>query len=317
MLDRSRFAHVPAALLLVVACGGAPSEPLATSSPDDDGSGDGDSVTEGVTLNPTASAEGTGTGSDTDATTEPATTDDPSAVDSDSSVTDDPSITDSASTSSSEAGSEASSGESTSGDDGDTIYDVQDGTLAEGTPVAIDGVVITGVVSNGVFAQEPGGGQYGGVFVFSIGGPDISGAAVGDVVNFSGVTGEYMGNTEVDISAGTYEVVEAGDPLAAEVIDAADLGDDLTAEPWEGVLVRIEGDLEVTSVSGSNEFVVNDGTNDVRIDDFLYELPTSGDFAGFGVGATFTAIDGPLNYFNSQFKIAARDAGDFEGYAAP
>ena len=62
---------------------------------------------------------------------------------------------------------------------------------------------------------------------------------------------------------------------------------------------------------------MNDGANDLRVDDFFYELPTAGDFANFGVGASFTAISGPLNYFNNQFKIAGRDAADFAGYAEP
>ena len=184
-------------------------------------------------------------------------------------------------------------------------------------PVSSLCVVVTGVASNGVYVEEPAGGQYSAVFVFSVDGPDLSGAQIGDVVNLSGITGEYMSNTEIDITAGTYELVESGTPLDPDVVAIADLGADDTAEPWESVLIRIEGDFTVTTVAASNEFVVDDGGATARVDDFLYELPTAGDFAGFDVGAGFTAIQGPLNFFNNQFKIAGRDAADFEGYSAP
>lgn len=306
-------------LLAAVACGSNdPTESPATSPTDD--TGNGDSVTEGVTLTNGGSAETSATNADSstgpgtasaDSGSETATATESSGGSS--------GVADSGSSDSGSTGAaESSSSESTGAPDlGNTIYEVQDGTLPAASDVQINGVIITGVASNGVYAEEPAGGEYSGVFVFSVGGPDLSGAAVGDLVNLSGVTGEYMSNTEIDITLGTYELVDTGMALDPDLVLVADLAAADTAEPWEGVFVRVEGDLAVTSVAASNEFVVNDGANDLRIDDFLYELPTSGDFAGFGVGATFTAIQGPLNYFNSQYKITGRDQADFEGYVAP
>jgi len=301
-------------LCFAVACGGEPTESATRSADTGDGSGDDASVTDGVTLNPTGSADGDPSSGDTDAqSTGDPSTGDPSAEDSGTSDTGSGEAE-----SSSASGDDTSSGSTDTGSDvDDSVYDVQDGTLAEGTPVAIDGVVVTGVASNGLFVQEPPGGQFSGVFVFSLGDPDISAAVVGDVVNVTGVTLEYLGITEVDMTAGTFEIVGSGPPLTAETIEASVLGDDVTAEPWECVLVRIEGDLEVVLVAMSNEFVVDARAVDVRIDDYLYEAPTSGDFVGFDVGATFTAIQGPLNYLNDEFKIAVRGALDLSGYAAP
>lgn len=314
MKNLACLSHVLFVSLALVGCGGdGPTESPSTSGDDDNSAGDDASVTVGLTLGSAGSESsgGSGGGSSGGSSSAEGTSTSPETTD--------PTVADSGTSAAEGSSSGGSDGGSTSttGDLGNTIYEVQDGTLAEGADVEINGVIVTGIASNGIYAEEPGGGEYSGVFVFATGGPDLSGAQVGDVVNFTGVTAEYMGNTEVDLTNGTFEIVSNGTPLDAETIDAMLLGDDTTAEPWEGVLVRVEGDLSVTMVAGSNEFVVNDGTNDIRVDDFLYEAPTSGDFAGFDVGASFTAIAGPLNYFNSQFKLAARGAEDFEGYAAP
>ncbi len=311
-------------LLTTAACGSdSPVESPTTTQSDD--TGNGDSITEGVTLTNGGSAESSGGASadssgpgTADTGSETATATDPDSTGPDSTGPGSTGVAESGSTDGGSSGAvESSSGESTVGDTGNTIYEVQDGTLPEGSDVVINGVVVTGVASNGVYVEEPAGGQFSAVFVFSVDGPDLSGAQIGDVVNLSGITGEYMSNTEIDITAGTYELVESGTPLDPDVVAIADLGADDTAEPWESVLIRIEGDFTVTTVAASNEFVVDDGGASVRIDDFLYELPTAGDFAGFDVGASFTAIQGPLNFFNDQFKIAGRDAADFEGYTAP
>lgn len=304
---------------VLVACSSSPSETTSTTTNDDDTDGD-NSVTDGITLSNSGDPTEGGT------TDDPSTTVDPTTVDTGTTTADqtssgpDPSDTSSGgdeATGSSDDGGESSSTESACADSGDSIYDVQNGMIATDQPVSINCVVVTAVASNGVMAQEPGGGEFSGVFVFSVDGPDLSGAQIGDVINVSGVTAEYMDSTEIDITAGTYEVVDSGPGLAPEVVDIAVLADPSMAEPWESVLVRIDGDLTVTTVAASNEFVVTDGANDLRMDDFFYELPTAGDFANFGVGASFTAISGPLNYFNGQFKIAGRDAADFEGYAEP
>jgi hypothetical protein len=305
--------------LALVACSSSPTETPVTTTDDDTDNDSDNSVTEGISLtNSGGTVESSGTTDDPSTTDDP-TTDDPSTTtDPDSSGTD---PTDASSSGDDSSGSfdsgESSSTGSACADSGDTIYDVQNGMIASDQPVTINCVVVTAVASNGVMAQEPDGGEYSGVFVFSVDGPDLSGAQIGDIINISGVTGEYMDSTEVDITAGTYELIDSGAPLEPEVVDITVLGDDLTAEPWESVLIRVEGDLTVTTIAASNEFVVTDGADELRIDDFFYELPTAGDFANFDVGASFTAISGPLNYFNNQFKIAGRDAADFEGYAEP
>ncbi len=320
MSIQNRMLLALAISLTAIGCGSSDAADSSTTLPND-GDSTNDSVTQGVTLSGT-SADGSDSGTDASAsvgptteggsTTDPVTTD-PSTTNVDST---DGGTTD-ADTSASGSSEGSSTTDPTAADLGDTIYEVQDGTIATDSPVEINGVVVTGVASNGVFVEEPGGGEFSGVFAFSVGGPDVSGAQMGDLVNLTGVVGEYMNNTEIDISAGTYELVDTGAPLDPDVVAMAVLADGAMAEAWEGVLVRVEGDLAVVSIAASNEFVVTDGADNLRIDDFLYELPTKGDFVGFDVDATFTAIQGPLNFFNAQYKIAARAAADFDGYVAP
>jgi predicted extracellular nuclease len=199
---------------------------------------------------------------------------------------------------------------------GNTIYEVQDGTLGEDDPVELIDVVVTGIALNGIFVQEPGGGEYSGVFVFSgMGGPDISDAAVGDVIEVSGVIDEYFDFTQVVITDGTYVNGGAGTPLEPDVVDIATLGDLVTGEAWESVLVRIEGELAVTGINMFDEFTVVDSGDELFIDNYCYDTVNSGEFDGLGVGSEFTAIQGPLNYSFDNFKICPRSADDLEGFA--
>lgn len=212
--------------------------------------------------------------------------------------------------SSSASGAESSSDGAMVGDD--TIYDIQNGTIPADTAVNVEGVIVTAVAGNAIFVQEPGGGEYSGVYVFVMAAPAVS---VGDEVDIAGVTAEFNSLTEINASMGSVTPTGAsGLDLDAEVVDAGDLG-----EPWESVLVRVEGAaLDVTALPVADEFVVDADGVSVRVDDFLFSpFDDAVTFADFGIGASFTAIQGPLNYFAGDYKIATRDANDLEGYVAP
>jgi len=91
----------------------------------------------------------------------------------------------------------------------------------------------------------------------------------------------------------------------------------MAGEPWEGVLVRIEGmPLTVVDLPGSSEFIVGDGgPESTHIDNFLYsvfDFPVL--YPDFGIDASFTAIQGPLNFTDGEFKVAPREDADLEGY---
>ena len=92
-----------------------------------------------------------------------------------------------------------SSGDDTSGDDvqgdaasGDvTIQEVQNDSMAPGTPVTLKGVVVTVIDNYGgktgdFWVQEPGGGERSGVHVFGAPLAMVGALAVGDLVDIAG-----------------------------------------------------------------------------------------------------------------------------------
>lgn len=277
---------------------------------DDGGSSSG--TTDGTTTTSTNTTPGTATDSGTTSGSEGTTV----SVDEGSSSGGGTTTGDDSTSSGGETTDEGSSSSSgtTAGVDDDSIYEIQDGTIPGGANVDVRGVVVTGVANNAIFVQEPAGGQYSGVYVYLNAVPAV---AVGDEVDILGTAAEFNELTEIDASAGVVTPTGVtGIVVMPEVVMQADLAP-MLAEPWEGVLVRIEGmPLTVSALPGFSEFDVNGGgAEDTRIDNFLYSvLDRLGTYPDFGVGASFTAIQGPLNFNFGEFKIAPRSAADLEGY---
>lgn len=190
----------------------------------------------------------------------------------------------------------------------DTVYEIQDGTIGTGVDVDVQGVVVTGVAATSIFVQEAPGGQYSGVYVYLAGPPDVE---VGDEVDILGVTAEFDGLTEIDASGGSVTATGVtGIELSPEVIGADDID-----EPWESVLVRVEAEPLVVVELAGEEFVVDADGAEATVDDFLYSVADDDlSFPFFWIDAGFTAIQGPLNYFDGEFKIAPRSPADLEGY---
>lgn len=324
MTLRSASLFLSTCLALAACDGGSDSGSGSGSTSGGDGSTSSDPT--GVSISVSA----------TTPTTDPSTTDiTATATDTDGSTTDptgnesSSSGGDGSSSSSSSTGEgDSSSSSTTGGEAGVTVYDVQDGTVAEGETVTIEGVVITGLrVGVGVFVQEVEGGEYSGVYV-DTGDVDLTTFAVGDVVDLGGVTSEDIG---VNGLAGLTAIladsfVATGDTmtLSPETVDLAVLADGEMAEPWEGVLVQVSGDLTATTYGDFfgqyAEFSVDTGGTFVLVDDFLYNIfaaANAADFPGFAEGATFTDVAGVLNFSFGNHKIAPRGAAELAGYVAP
>ncbi|WP_437813487.1 lamin tail domain-containing protein [Sorangium sp. So ce1078] len=187
-----------------------------------------------------------------------------------------------------------------------SIYDIKDGTVAEGATVALENALVTGKHANGFFVQakpgDPGyaGPAYSGVYVYSAG----SAVAVGDRVRITSavVTNFYgqiqLGSVAVEVLASLDEAAPAPEPVAPADIAT---GGPRAAE-LEGVLVEVE-DVEVIGLETMyKEFIV---TGDLRVDDLLYEADP---FPAVGDG--FTRIRGILNYRNDNSKVEPRSAED-------
>jgi len=198
----------------------------------------------------------------------------------------------------------------------DTIYEIQDGTLSEGEDVDVREVVVTAVSSEGFYIQEPLGGMYSGVFVFT--GPMAPTVMRGDEVDVVGTIAELMNQTVIDVTAGMVGTTGAmGIEIQPELFFVSELGP-RESEPWEGVLVRVQGSpLEVSAVP-PNGFTIVDGIDPLNVSNRVYDvLSAPMTFPAFAITASFTAIQGPLGEGMSGYAIVPRDALDLEGYEPP
>lgn len=191
-----------------------------------------------------------------------------------------------------------------------SIVDVQMGTVAPGTYVKLEGVTVTSPLTfsgDTFFVQEPEGGEYSGLqaFVMDPAGLDV---APGDVVTLVGTVDEFFDMTQIEIvSAAKVTVTGTGAvPAPALVADPATIAFDAaaTAEPWEGVLVQIEGVTVTNDALEFGEFEVSGG---VHVDDVFFNMA---DWTIPAVDTAFTSITGPLYYSFEAFKIGPRDAND-------
>src|SRR5690606_34350220 len=138
----------------------------------------------------------------------------------------------------------------------------------------------------------PAGGMYSGVFVFLGVAPTV---VRGDEVDVVGSIVEVMNQTVIDASVGSVEAtgVMGVEPMP-ELLTVGALAPD-AAEPWEGVLVRVEGaPLQVSAVPAFG-FTVTEGADALDVGEGLYDLQADPKaFPGFGISASFTAIQGPF-----------------------
>ncbi|AUX38687.1 uncharacterized protein SOCE26_000650 [Sorangium cellulosum] len=187
-----------------------------------------------------------------------------------------------------------------------SIYDIKNGTVAEGATVALENALVTGRHTSGFFVQakigDPvyAGAANSGVYVYS---PEND-VAAGDRVRITSavVTNFYgqiqLGSAVVEVVSSLGEAAPA--PVRVAPADVATGG--ARAAELEGVLVEVE-DVDVVGVETMyNEFLV---TGDLRVDDLLY---LASPFPA--VGDEFTRVRGILTYRNEESKIEPRSAED-------
>ncbi len=285
----------------------------------------------GTTVDPSGDTQGPSTGDTTDATTDATTgttTDATTGTTGSTGPIVETTGDTTGTTGDTSTGTTSTTGDTSTGTTGDSmgvtddpIYEIQNGTIKEASPVDVKGVIVTGISASktGLFVQEPMGGQYSGAWVY-VGkdGPNIMALAVGDEVDITGTTLEFNSLTEIDASLGT--VVPTGvkgvkvDPAP---VTLATLADPAMAEPWEAVHVRVATPLTLAQIT-MQEYLLKNGNEGVVIDDLLYaSLMDKVSFPQIGVGASFTAAAGPLNQSGVAYKIAPRTAADLEGYKPP
>jgi len=179
------------------------------------------------------------------------------------------------------------------------IYEIQYTTDPTGDSPLKDQVVMTGGIvtairTDGRYWIQNGNGPWKGIYVYHQ--PTVP-VQLGDSVTFSATVTEYFNLTElsfindyVNVSSGNFFMATNASTVQAN------------SEAYEGCLIRVSNANCTTALNNFNEWIVNDGSGPVKIDDFLYlYTPT--------VGQAYN-VTGILDYGFSEYKILPRDAND-------
>lgn len=191
----------------------------------------------------------------------------------------------------------------------ESVYELQDGSIALDTFVVVDRMIVTGFNKFGAFIQHEDGGPYSAIWAYG-GSGSTEGLNIGDVVSIGGMYLEYRDLTEIDFSSEGWLINDGpGTPIVPEVVTTKELADPTTAEQWESVLIQVN-DVTVTDEDvGFGEWEITDS---IRIDDSIFSAQDA--YPSLSVGDTFDSIAGPLYYSYSAFKIEPRNADDLVGY---
>jgi type IX secretion system substrate protein len=163
-------------------------------------------------------------------------------------------------------------------------------------------------------------GAWNGVWVFA---PtsELAGLHEGDLVTVTGKVDDdheaywaYQTNTYV-VGSVTLQISEA--PLAATPVTLAEL--DANAESFEGVLIELDTDMEISSVN-SYDFTLTDGTNSFLCDDDFVpdsildinykENAILGEVDTLVAGDTLSNVKGVVLYSYGSMKIEIREVDD-------
>ncbi len=199
-----------------------------------------------------------------------------------------------------------------------TIYDVKNGTAPVGSTVALNNVLVTGRYVSGFFIQmKVGDAGYNGtddsgLFVFN----PMNTVKVGDrvsittatIANFNGQIQLNGPTVVIDMSLGE----ALPDPVVVTTAEVTTGG--AKAAKLESVLVSVAS-VDVTDIAPMpgpgdiatpNEFVIDDGSGGIRVNDLLYltsPFPSLGD--------NFAKVTGILEFRNGNSKIEPRGAADY------
>ncbi len=189
----------------------------------------------------------------------------------------------------------------------DTIYDIQNGTIAPGTAVTVEGVVVTGAPADYYgggycYASEPGGGPFSGVMVYwgSAGAALYGGLQRGDVINLTGETTEYWDKTEVLIDS--LDTIIVTGTAAVPGPDPVNLP---FTEEWEGCFIVTPCTVVETEQNSYYEWSFSDHGEFGIADDgtaiYLTYVPAIGDQK---------VLAGCLDYNFDEYKLYPRDDAD-------
>lgn len=160
---------------------------------------------------------------------------------------------------------------------------------------------VTGISSSGFFIQD-GDGAWHGIYVYDAGANTV---VRGDSVIITGTVAEFApgGSTE-KVTQITSLSLFSNEGNFAEYAPTLLATNAVNNEQYESVLVNVINASTTAALNGFNEYVVNDGSGSVMIDDFLY-LTTPAPL----VGNVYNITGLPSHNFGA-YKILPRDAND-------
>ncbi len=211
----------------------------------------------------------------------------------------------------------------------DTIYDIQLGVYEVGTPVSVEGVVVTGVGRYGFVCQEPDPHpdwewQYSGIWVYTSTIPTVR---RGDLVDITAEYQEYYELSELDVfnAGGTVtKVGTATEPAPVELLmtDVNNVG--AFSEAYESVIIRVDlvdDTLYPRDIDGNSDWWLRpdpDAIDDLSLKmdsfsglpyaDFVYDIPDT-------VGVILSFAQGMLTYNFNEYKLAPRNCDEDLGMA--
>ena len=163
-------------------------------------------------------------------------------------------------------------------------------------------IVTSGINARGegFYVQDPGGGEYSGVYVYTaLAGEGIA-PLVGNSVSVTGVVVEYYGFTEISVSPQSVVTTGEGTVTPTVVSEVSDW------EAYEGVLPTLEQQEVVSDLNDYGECQLSFG---VTMDNEFYDFSTE-------FGATYDSVTGLVSYSFETYKLSPRNDADLQGYVA-
>lgn len=207
-------------------------------------------------------------------------------------------------------------------DGGLTIFDLQFTPFPDGNSgynnmeVTVKGIVTTDTSDFSFYWIQDGTDPWSGIWVND----NVSNVKLGDEVQVTGTVQEQFNATRIT-NVTEVVVLSENNPVPEPVVlKTGDLGSGPTAESYEGMLVRVV-DVTVTDprpdgFPGFGEFVVDDGSGGVRVDDLGNwdgQTPSNvnpGPDTAFVEGDQFTSITGIQHFTFGNYKIEPRNESD-------
>jgi len=187
-----------------------------------------------------------------------------------------------------------------------SVYDIQFTTDPNGvsnyiSQQVVTGGIVTAVSSNSSFFISSGSGPWSGIYVYTTNNYNIN---VGDSVIINATVDEYNTLTEL-VSVTNLQVVSSGNNYAVYNCSTGAAN----SEEFEGCMVQVTNATCNNDNAGFGEWIINDGTGDLAVDDLLFSFTPTMSFS--------YNVRGPMTYSWGAYKILPRDSSDINQGTAP